>query len=65
MNKKNILEKELNDGNLYNLVLSMDFSKVKELILKAETEEKKEFYNKLYDLILQTKQKDLIKKGVF
>jgi hypothetical protein len=50
---------------LKNIVLSLTEDEIDYLYTLAENEEEKEFYNKLFNLSLQTKQKIAIKKGVF
>lgn len=65
MDLKNILEKELKEGNFYQLFLSLNLGKINTCILNAETQKELDFYNKLHELVLQTKQVELIEKGVF
>jgi len=38
---------------------------INELMSNSEKEEDRIFYNKLFNLILETKQEESIKKGVF
>ena len=60
--KKNMnLKKE----NLKDFILTLNQNDINELMAKSEKEEDKIFYNKLFNLILETKQDELIKKGVF
>lgn len=65
MNSENILEKELEKGTLYQLFVSLDLTKIDELRENATTIKEQNFYNKLYELALQTQQVELIEKGVF
>ena len=62
---ENVVEKELENGNLYELFSVMPFVLSKFLILTAKTQKEVDFYNKLYEIALQTKQAKLIEKGVF
>jgi hypothetical protein len=55
------MEKE----NLKEYLLKLTQKDIDELMRKSEKEEDKIFYNKLFNLILETKQDELIKKGVF
>ena len=55
------MEKE----NLKEYILKLTQEDIDELMRKTEKEENKIFYNKLFNLILETKQDELIKKGVF
>lgn len=62
---ENVVEKELENGNLYELFLTLNLGKFDKLILTAKTEKEADFYNKLYEIALQTKQAKLIEKGIF
>lgn len=64
-NLGNIIEKELENGNLYKLFLSLNLGKFDKLILTAKTQKEIDFYNKLYEIVLQTKQIELIERGIF
>lgn len=55
------MEKE----NLKEYLLKLTQKDIEELMIKSEREEDRIFYNKLFNLILETKQDELIKKGVF
>ena len=61
METKKIIEKE----NLKEFILKLTQKDIDELMKKCEKEEDKIFYNKLFNLILETKQDESIKKGVF
>jgi len=61
METKKIIEKE----NLKEFILKLTQKDIDELMKKSEKEEDKIFYNKLFNLILETKQDESIKKGVF
>lgn len=65
MEYKNVLEEELESGRLYELVLGLSLEKIKGFRLNAKTEKEKEFYSKLYHLVLQSRQTEAIEKGVF
>ena len=60
--KKNM---DLKKENLKDFILTLNQKDINELMAKSEKEEDKIFYNKLFNLILETKQGELIKKGVF
>lgn len=62
---ENVVEKELENGNLYELFLTLNLGKFDKLILTAKTQKEVDFYNKLYEIALQTKQAKLIEKGIF
>lgn len=51
--------------NLKELILKLTQKDIDELIEKSEKEEDRVFYNKLFNLILETKQEELIRKGIF
>jgi len=51
--------------NLKEFILKLTQKDIDELMKKCEKEEDKIFYNKLFNLILETKQDESIKKGVF
>ena len=51
--------------NLKEYLLKLTQKDIEELMIKSEREEDRIFYNKLFNLILETKQDELIKKGVF
>ena len=52
---------DLKKENLKDFILTLNQKDINELMAKSEKEEDKIFYN----LILETKQDELIKKGVF
>ncbi|ERK49730.1 hypothetical protein [Leptotrichia sp. oral taxon 879] len=56
---------DLKRENLKDFILTLNQKDINELMEKSEKEEDKIFYNKLFNLILETKQDELIKKGVF
>lgn len=56
---------DLKKENLKEFILKLNQKDINELMAKSEKEEDKIFYNKLFNLILETKQNELIKKGVF
>lgn len=62
---ENVIENELENGNLYQFFLSMNLSKIKELSINTKIGKERDFYNKLYEIVLQTRQVELIEKGVF
>ena len=51
--------------NLKDFLLKLTQEDIEELMKRTEKEEDRIFYNKLFNLILETKQEELIKKGVF
>ena len=56
---------DLKKENLKDFILTLNQKDINDLMAKSEKEEDKIFYNKLFNLILETKQDELIKKGVF
>ena len=56
---------DLKKENLKEFILKLNQKDINELMANSEKEEDKIFYNKLFNLILETKQDELIKKGVF
>jgi len=56
---------EKNIKDLKDIIMKLDSETLNNLIKKSEKEEDKIFYSKLFNLILETKQDELIKKGVF
>ena len=56
---------DLKKENLKEFILKLNQKDINELMSNSETEEDIIFYNKLFNLILETKQDELIKKGVF
>ena len=56
---------DLKKENLKDFILTLNQKDINELMAKSEKEEDIIFYNKLFNLILETKQDELIKKGVF
>ncbi len=56
---------EIKIENLKDFLLKLTQEDIEELIKRTEKEEDRIFYNKLFNLILETKQEELIKKGVF
>ena len=51
--------------NLKELILKLTQKDIDELMEKSKKEEDRVFYNKLFNLILETKQEELIRKGIF
>lgn len=66
-NKKqeNLLVEELENADLYQVFLLMNLTKIKELSINTKIKKERDFYNKLYEMVLQTRQVELIEKGVF
>jgi len=56
---------EIKIENLKDFLLKLTQEDIEELVKRTEKEEDRIFYNKLFNLILETKQEELIKKGVF
>ena len=56
---------DLKKENLKEFILTLNQKDINDLMAKSEKEEDKISYNKLFNLILETKQDELIKKGVF
>ena len=56
---------DLKKENLKEFILKLNQKDINELMKNSEKEEDIIFYNKLFNLILETKQDELIKKGVF
>lgn len=56
---------DLKKENLKKFILKLNQKDINELMSNSEKEEDIIFYNKLFNLILETKQDELIKKGVF
>ena len=56
---------EIKKENLKEFILKLNQKDINELMSNSEKEEDIIFYNKLFNLILETKQDELIKKGVF
>ncbi|EHI78366.1 hypothetical protein HMPREF9093_01379 [Fusobacterium sp. oral taxon 370 str. F0437] len=66
-NKKqeSLLVEELENADLYQVFLLMNLTKIKELSINTKIKKERDFYNKLYEMVLQTRQVELIEKGVF
>ena len=66
-NKKqeSLLVKELENADLYQVFLLMNLTKIKELSINTKIKKERDFYNKLYEMVLQTRQVELMEKGVF
>lgn len=66
-NKKqeSLLVEELENADLYQVFLLMNLTKIKELSINTKIKKERDFYNKLYEIVLQTRQVELIEKGVF
>ena len=56
---------DLKKENLKEFILKLNQKDINELMANSEKEEDIMFHNKLFNLILETKQDELIKKGVF
>ena len=56
---------EIKIENLKDFLLKLTQKDIEELMKRTEKEEDRIFYKKLFNLILETKQEELIKKGVF
>ena len=56
---------DIKKENLKEFILKLNQKDINELMSNSEKEEDIIFYNKLFNLILETKQDELIKKGVF
>ena len=56
---------DLKKENVKEFILKLNQKDINELMANSEKEEDIIFYNKLFNLILETKQDELIKKGVF
>ena len=56
---------EVKNEKLKDFLLKLTQEDIEELMKRTEKEEDRIFYNKLFNLILETKQEELIKKGVF
>ena len=56
---------DLKKENLKEFILKLNQKDINELMSNSEKEEDIIFYNKLFNLILETKRDELIKKGVF
>ena len=46
-------------------ILNMDLSDVKQLLIEATSEEQRELYFKIYEFVLQKRQKEVLKEHVF
>ena len=46
-------------------ILNMDLSDVKQLLIEASSEEQRELYFKIYEFVLQKRQKEVLKEHVF
>lgn len=51
--------------NLKEVILNLTIEDINYLYSISKNENEKIFYNNLFNLVLQTKQKELIDKGVF
>lgn len=56
---------EIKIENLKDFLLKLTQKDIEELMKRTEKEEDRIFYNKLFNLILETKQEELIRKGIF
>ena len=46
-------------------ILNMDLSDVKQLLIEATSEEQRDLYFKIYEFVLQKRQKEVLKEHVF
>ncbi|MDD6579750.1 MAG: hypothetical protein PUE89_02370 [Lachnospiraceae bacterium] len=46
-------------------ILNMDLSDVKKLLIEATSEEQRDLYFKIYEFVLQKRQKEVLKEHVF
>ena len=46
-------------------ILNMDLSDVKQLLIEATSEEQRDLYFKIYEIVLQKRQKEVLKEHVF
>lgn len=56
---------EIKIENLKDFLLKLTQEDIEQLMKETEKKEDRIFYNKLFNLILETKQEELIKKGVY
>ena len=56
---------EIKNENLKECLTNLDYETIKNLIKNSKNDSEKNFYIDLLNLILETKQEELIKKGVF
>lgn len=55
----------LEKNSLYEAIMDLKMSDLEELREKSKSEEEKDFYYKLQELILTTQQEKIIAEGVF
>ena len=46
-------------------ILNMDLSDVKQLLIETTSEEQRDLYFKIYEFVLQKRQKEVLKEHVF
>lgn len=46
-------------------ILNMDLSDAKQLLIEATSEEQRDLYFKIYEFVLQKRQKEVLKEHVF
>ena len=46
-------------------IINMDLSDVKQLLIEATSEEQRDLYFKIYEFVLQKRQKEVLKEHVF
>ena len=46
-------------------ILNMDLSDVKQLLIEATSEEQRDLYFKIYEFVLQKRQKEVLKEHAF
>ncbi len=56
---------EIKIENLKDFLLKLTQEDIEQLMKETEKKEDRIFYNKLFNLILETKQEELIRKGIF
>ena len=52
-------------SQIYKEIASLQLDDTLQLVLEAETEEEKEFYELVGDFLLQIKQREVIKRNLF
>lgn len=55
----------LQEKSLYKVIMSLKLSDLEKLRNESKTEEEKDFYYKLQELILRVQQEKVINEGVF
>lgn len=60
-----VFGKKIKLKDFREVVMKFDGDMLNNFLLLIQDDEEREFYVNLFDLVLQTKQKEVIKKGVF